>query len=130
MTPRTARRILFVLFVATLPLPLLIFQATLAPPLRYWIFALASSALVLREGAGGAVPLIVAMFWAHAAVYTAACWLLAWALARALSRMPPAWLRITVWSAVVLALLAALALPVYRTPMGAAPVSSLIGALT
>ncbi len=130
LTIQTARRVLFAVLLVTLPLPLLALAPTLAPTLRYWLFALVITALVLVEGAAGVVPLLLALMWAHALVYAIACWLGAWALARALARLDAGPRGLVVTVAVAVALGGALLFPIYRTPLGSAPTTNLIGALS
>lgn len=130
LTTQTARRVLFALLLITLPLPLAALAPTLAPTLRYWIYALAITALALGEGAAGVVPLILGLMWAHALAYTLACWLAARVLARALGRLDPRPRAAAVALAVAIALALALSFPIYRTPLGSTPTANLIGALS
>jgi hypothetical protein len=127
---RLARWLLFAVFALTVPAPLLGPYAAFAPAARYVILATATGVLAASEGAGGPVPLILALFVGHALVYLALAWLAAWLLSRLLGRLSA-----PIRSRVVFALcggllLISLAFDLYRTPFGTRPSANLFGVLS
>ena len=130
MTVRTARWLLFGVFVLTVPVPLLGPFAAFAPTVRYVMLAAATGAVAATEGAAGPVPGILALFVVHAAVYLALAWLAAWVAARLSARLSPAARRISVVALCAALLLGSLALDVYLTPFGPTPTTNLLGVLS
>jgi hypothetical protein len=127
---RAARRLLFVVFALTVPVPLLGPFEAFAPPVRYVVLAAATAAFVVTEGAAGPVPGILALFVIHAVAYLALAWLAAWAAARLLAGRSPRTRRIAVWTLCAALLLGALAVDAYRMPFGRSPRSNLLGLLS
>lgn len=129
MSVRAARRLLFLLFAVTLPLPMLGPFDALVPALRYLVLLSAAGALALAEGAAGPVPALLALFAVNALSYLVLAWLLAWLGARALARLSPGARRACVFAAWAVLLCVGIALELYRTPFGRAPTANLFGAL-
>ena len=130
MSPRTARRWLFLAILLTVPAPMWVVFDGLIPPARFWILLGAAGAVALREGAAGPVPGLLALFAAQALCYSLLSWCAAWLLARLLGSLSPAARRNWVLAGVALLLVLALSFPLYRTPLGRAPVANLLGALS
>jgi hypothetical protein len=120
VSPRTARRLLWLSLVCLLPLPMVVFGAWI-PVTRYLLLAGVTAGLVVTEGAG-LVPLVfLALFLAHALVYAALAWLAARLLVAALARRLPRALAPLTLGLVAAGLALALLFPIYETPF--APVS-------
>ena len=71
MSVRKARWVLFLVFVLTIPLPLLGPLSVFAPTARYVVLASVTAAVALAEGASGPVPMIFLLFALHAVIYLA-----------------------------------------------------------
>jgi hypothetical protein len=113
-----------------LPWPMALLAHASVPAARYALLTLVCLAMAALEGAGGPVPWIVALFAAHALVYTGLAWAIAWAAGRALSPLGPARRRLVTLGALALAFALTLGFDVYRTPFGSAPFSNLLGVLS
>jgi hypothetical protein len=109
---------LWVVFLLTLPLPMLLFGAVV-PVARYLMLAGVTAALIGAEG-GGAIPVqLLALFLAHALVYAGLLWLLAHLLSRLVARLAPrALAAVTLGVAVACVAAASLGRP-YVTPFAA-----------
>jgi hypothetical protein len=127
---RSARWILFLVFVFVWPWPMLGPFDLFAPVVRYVILFGASSLVAASEGAAGPVPLILLLFGLHAIVYLAIDWLAAWLLARSSRSLSGATRWRCVAAGATLAIALALLFDFYRTPFGRAPVANLLGVLS
>ena len=130
MKVSTARWLLFLFIALTLPLPLLGYLHAFAPAIRYLVLAVVTAAVALVEGASGPVPLILLLFAAHALVYLALEWLVAWGLARGLARFSPKLRGGLVAAACFLLLFFSVAFDLYQTPFGTLPRSNLMDMLS
>lgn len=127
MSVRKARWVLFLVFVLTIPLPLLGPLSVFAPAARYVVLASVTAAVALAEGASGPVPMIFLLFALHAVIYLALEWLFAWWMARGLSRLSPMGQRYLVFVICGILLIGSISLNLYRTPFGTLPSSNLLG---
>ena len=130
MSTPAQRRTLFIALFALAPLPMLGIDTVYVPAARYCLLAGVCLAVAVQEGAAGPVAMLTALFTAHALVWTALLWLLAWGAARGLARLPAATVRNSLLGAIAVATLLALLFDLYTTPYGTAPRSNLIGALS
>jgi hypothetical protein len=128
MSPRSARRVLWLAALVLVPLPMLMFGEQ-APVLRYLVLAAVCVGMRIAEGPGGAVWELTALFLSHALVYAALLYAGARLAVRALAPVSaPARAAVV---AVVVAGAAAWALlgEPYATPFGTAARANLLGVL-
>lgn len=115
MTPRTSRRLLWLAFLLTAPLPMLGFEA-LVPVARYLLLAGVTAGLILAEGMGAIPGAVLAIFLVHAVVYAGLGWLAAYAVARLLVGLGRRAVAPATLGLVAACLLVASALELYVTP--------------
>ncbi len=128
MSPRAARRVLFLALLLLAPLPMLGFDAV-APVARYLLLGAVCLGMRLVEGPGGVVWQLAALFFGHALAYGALLWAGAWLAARALAVLGSAARGAVVAIAVVAATLWALTAEPYLTPFGPAARANLVAVL-
>jgi hypothetical protein len=130
MTPRAARRWLWLGFVLMLPFPMLGPFGGFLPAARYAILFAATAAIAVVEGAAGPVQGILMVFGVHLLATLALTWLLAWIASRALAPLSDARRRNVVCGVVAVMLVYALAFEPYQTPFGRAATAGLLGILS
>ncbi len=130
MTPRAARRWLWLGFALMLPFPAIGPFGGFVPAVRHAILLVATGAVAATEGAAGPVPGILALFGVHLVVTLLLAWILAWIVARALVSLSDAARRNVVCAVVVAMLVCALVFEPYVTPFGRSPTANLIGVLS
>jgi hypothetical protein len=116
MSPRALRRLLFFAALFVLPLPILAFgpgRVPAAHQLELGILALVFGAL---ESWQGITLTLAGIFIATGAIYAALLWLLAWAVARGLAKLPPTTRTRAALLLVLLGVAIAVADPIYVTP--------------
>ena len=86
MSLLTARRLLWIGLLLTLPLPMLLLDDGLVPVARFLLLGAVCVAVMLVEDSGGVVGLLALLFLAHAVVYGGLLWLLAFAISRGIGR--------------------------------------------
>ena len=128
MSPRATRRVLFMALLVLVPLPMFTFDA-LVPVARYLLLGAVCVGMRVAEGPGGVVWQLTALFFAHALVYGALLWAVAWGVARSLDALPSSARAALVASVIAAATLWAVAAAPYRTPFGRAERSNLIEVL-
>ncbi len=116
MSERASRRILWVAFAATVPLPFFLVETGWVPAVRLLLLAGVHGAVIAVEGTQGTVAIAAALLLAQAALGLAALWVLAWGLAQGLSRGSPRRAAAATWAVVALALFVTTAFDLYRTP--------------
>lgn len=130
MTPRAARRWLWLGFALMLPFPVLGPFGGFLPAARHATLFAATAAIAIVEGAAGPVQGILLFFGVHLLATLLLTWLLAWLASRALAPLSDSMRRNVVWGAVAVMLLCALAFEPYETPFGRAPTANLLGVLS
>ena len=130
MKPRMLRRAWFLGLWLLLPWPLSVIGDAFVPSVRYALLACAASSVALAEGAAGPVALIVALFVGIAILTTSACWVIAWAIAKLLARLPAAQASTITWACLGFGLIVALFFEPYRTPFGRALTGGLLQVLS
>ena len=130
MSVRASRWLLFLTLALTLPVPMWGQFGAFVPAVRYAILFAAGAAVALAEGTAGPVPLILLLFGLHALAAAGLAGLAAWIGGRALAPLAPRTRGWIVAGAGAALLLLALAVELYRTPFGRAPVSDLLGILS
>ncbi len=128
MSPRAARRVLFLALLLLAPLPMLGFDAV-APVARYLLLGAVCVGMRLVEGPGGVVWQLAALFFGHALAYAVLLWAGAWLVARALAATGSTARGAVVVAAVVAATLWALIAEPYVTPFGPAARANLVAVL-
>ncbi|MGH0030525.1 MAG: hypothetical protein ACQGVC_12090 [Myxococcota bacterium] len=118
MSPRAARRTLWLALLLVAPLPMLGGFGAVVPVVRYGLLAGVCVAMRVAEGPGGVVWALFALFAVHALVYAALLWGAAWLAARALARVSPAARSAVVAGIVACGLIWATATTPYVTPFG------------
>ena len=118
MSPRAARRWVFVVALFTVPLPMLQFGATI-PVARYLLLAGVTAGLVAAEGTGTIPLTLLALFVGHALVYGALLWIAAWLATRLVERAAPRALGPLAVLVVAGALLVTSLFDVFTTPFAA-----------
>ena len=115
MTPRTARRLLWLVLLLTVPLPMLGFGA-LVPVARYLLLAGVTAGLIVTEGMGAVPGQLLAFFLAHALLYAGLAWLAAYAVVRLLGGLGPRSVAPATLGLVAVCLLVACTWELYVTP--------------
>jgi hypothetical protein len=128
MSPRAARRVLWLFALALVPLPMAVFDAVM-PVVGYLLLAALCVGMRIAEGPGGVVWQMTALFASHAFVYAGALRLAAHAIARLLARLPDPARAALIGVAVAGASAWALFAQPYVTPFGTAARANLIGVL-
>jgi hypothetical protein len=118
MSSRTARRLLWLVALFTVPLPMLQFGASI-PVSRYLLLAGVTLGLMVAEGAAGLVVTFFLLFLGYALVYAGGLWLVAWLVTRLVGRASARALGPLVVALSVLALLWSTLFDVYTTPFAA-----------
>jgi len=116
MSASVSRRILCIGFVFVVPVPILLLGPGMVPAARIVMLGAIGLAVMLTEGARGAVPLITSIFLLQGLVYAGLFWLLAYAASRALNRLPRPIVAAVTIGVVLAGLLAATAFRAYRSP--------------
>lgn len=130
MTPRAARRWLWLGLALMLPFPVLGPFGGFMPAARHAILFAATGAIAVVEGAAGPVLGILLVFGAHLLATLLLTWLLAWVASRALAPLSDAMRRNLVLGVVAALLVCALVFEPYETPFGRAPTANLLGVLS
>jgi hypothetical protein len=128
MSPRAARRVLWLAALLLVPVPLLVFDAC-APVASYLLLAAVCVGMRVAEGPGGVVWQLTALFLAHAVVYAGLLHLAASLAARATAPLPAAARAAVVVVAVAAGVGFALIGEPYVTPFGTAARANLLGTL-
>jgi hypothetical protein len=119
MSRSAVRRLLWVIFALTLPLPILVVGPGLVPAARLLLLGGMSVAMMLFVRASGVVSLLSLVLLGQAFLYLAALWITAALLAALLSALPPVARTRSTLGLVALLLLAASAFEIYHTPFAA-----------
>ena len=105
MSLRLCRRLLWAVFVVTVPVPLVIPLWARVPAARILMLALVTFVSMIVETTRGAVVPLAILLLVQSAVAMAALWLLAYGLARLTTRMSPT-VRAVLTAAIAVTLLA------------------------
>ena len=116
MSPKSTRRLLWLLVLATLPVPYYLGQAETAPVLRLAFLTGLLSSVVVAEG-GAATASIAGMGIAQTLGYALLLSLAARLLVRALGLLPSASLRRALLTSVSIGLCVASLFEIYETPL-------------
>lgn len=128
MTPRTARRVLWLATFVALPVPIALFGPGRIPPAQLAELGALAAAVAVVESARGQVLPVAGVFFAQAAVWAALLWAFAWLLTRLLAPLGPRRLAAVVLAAVATGLAIACTLPVYDSPFAVRePRATLLG---
>jgi hypothetical protein len=128
VSPRVARRLLFLGGLLMAPLPVLLFGPGRVPPLRLLELGLVSLAFMLWESARGAALAVTAVLVGQAALYAAGLWLATGLVARPLARLSPRSVALLTGALLGAALAVTAGFEVYQTPFAAdTPRASLLG---
>jgi hypothetical protein len=119
VTPRGARRLLWLAALLAFPVPVLVLGPGRVPPAQLAGLGAVGVAIAVVESARGSVLQISALLLAQAAVSSACLWLAAWLAARALARLGPRGLRRATLGLVAAGLALACAVPIYENPFAA-----------
>lgn len=130
MTPRAARRWLWLGFALMLPFPVLGPFGGFVPAARHAILFAATGAIAATEGAAGPVQGILLLFAVHLLATLLLTWLLAFLASRALATLSDSVRRNLVYGVLAVMLVCALAFAPYETPFGRAPTANLLGVLS
>lgn len=130
MRDHSIRRIWFAGLWLLLPWPLMVFADAFVPAVRYAVLMTVVGTVAVAEGASGPGGLMFGLFAVMAVLTTLGCWLLAWAIEKALSGFSPATRRTITWLCLALALLVSLWFDPYHTPFGRAPEGGLLEILS
>jgi hypothetical protein len=128
MSPRAARRVLWLAALLLVPAPMLVFGAWV-PVAHYLLLAALCVGMRIAEGPGGVVWELTALLLAHALVYSALLYAGAWASARALGRVSPRARAALVAIAVTGCAVWAIAAQPYVTPFGRTARANLVAVL-
>jgi hypothetical protein len=128
MSPRAARRVLWLAALVLVPLPMAVFDAVM-PVAGYLLLAAVCVGMRIAEGPGGVVWQMTALFASHALVYAGLLHLAARAIAGLLERLPAPARAAVVAIAVTGASAWALLRQPYLTPFGTAARANLLGVL-
>jgi hypothetical protein len=128
MSPRTARRVLWLAALLLVPAPMLVFDACV-PVARYLLLAAVCIGVRIADGPGGVVWQVFALFLAHALAYAGLLYLGARLAGRALHPLPAPARAAVVAIAVAGAAAWALAGEPYVTPFGTTARANLLGVL-
>lgn len=120
MSPKLARRILWLGLVLMLPLPMLEFGGWI-PVSRYLLLSGVTLGLILTEGWGTVPGLVLALLAGHVIVYGGLLWGAAWTGSRVLHRLSPRSLGPVTLGLLAAGIVLTSAFAVYVTPF--APVS-------
>jgi hypothetical protein len=116
MSPRAARLLLFAAFAFTLPLPFWLVETGAVPAVRLVLLESVLLAVIVTEGAKGALGIAAALLGAQLLAYLLLLWLAAGLVLRPLRARPPG-ARAAVSAGLALALLVvAASTEPYRTP--------------
>jgi hypothetical protein len=113
---RAARRWLFLVALATMPVPFFLVQVEWAPVLRLAFLTSLFAAVMLAEG-GGTVILMAAMGMVQTLLYAALFFLAAGFAARALERNASPPMRVAAIGTFAFLLVVSAQLPIYDTPL-------------
>lgn len=113
-----------------LPWPMFVFSDAVVPAVRYGLLAAVAFAMAVTQGAAGPVALIVLLFTLTAVGTTAACWLLAWGVAKLLGRLPAGARWAITFLSLAVALWSVLVFEPYRTSFGRALTGGLLDVLS
>lgn len=116
MDERWLRRGLWLSLLVLLPLPSFGIQTAVIPALRQWGLVAVTALFLALESTGGIGPLVLAILAAQALLGSGLLWLVAWGLVRGARRLPASQRPRLLAALVLLAVLLAAAIPVYRTP--------------
>jgi len=119
MSPRAARRLLWLVFVVALPLPFYLVETGRMPAAALLQTAAYVLAVIAREGTQGQIGLIAAILIGQGMFWVIMLWVAAWMATRLLARLPPRAIAAVTLSTVAVVLLLASSLEVYRTPFRA-----------
>jgi hypothetical protein len=119
VTPRGARRLLWLAALLAFPVPVLLLGPGRVPPAQLAGLGAVGVAIAVVESSRGHVLQISALLLAQAAVYSACLWIAAWLAARALARLGPRRLRRATLGLVAAGLALACAVPIYENPHAA-----------
>ena len=123
MSRKSTRRLLWLVALATLPVPYYLGEAELAPVLRLAFLTGLLTSVAVVEG-GFATVSIAAMGIAQTLLYALLLSLAARLLARAVTLLPSALLRRAAVACLAIGLCAASLLPIYETPLSSSRLRS------
>lgn len=124
MSTKLIRLLLWLAFLAVLPVPYWVFEAGRVPTL--WLGELSAFVLAMLMSEGGRVTRVVAtLFTVQTLLGIGATYLLARLASRLIARVPSGGTRTVLVVAAVVVILGAALLPLYRSPLvaGGAPVN-------
>lgn len=101
------------------PLPMAGVDTAWIPVGRMVLLASVTTVVTVVEGSGGVGPMMMALFWGQALLWTAVCWGFSWGFARVLSAARPGFRQRIAF--VLIAILASIAVldSIYTTPYSA-----------
>jgi hypothetical protein len=116
MTPRSARRLLWIALLFTAPVPFFLVETGAVPVVRLLLLAGVHVAVIATEGAQGAVGIAAALLAAQAILAAGVLWGMAAATAAALARLAPRRMGLLTLLLVAGVLGLAASVDLYRTP--------------
>ncbi len=116
MSSRAARRFLFLVAIATMPVPFFVLQMEWAPVLRLAFLTSLFTAVMLAEG-GGTVIMMAAMGIVQTFLYAGLFFLAAGFAARWLERFASPPMRVAAIGTFAFLLIVSAQLPIYETPL-------------
>ena len=89
MSPRAARRLLWLVFVVAMPLPFYLIETGRMPAAALLQIAAYVLAVIAREGTQGQIGLIAAILIGQGMFWVIMLWVAAWMASRLLARLAP-----------------------------------------
>ncbi|MGE4649480.1 MAG: hypothetical protein AAEJ53_01210 [Myxococcota bacterium] len=126
MSPRSTRRMLWLLMLLALPLPLLIPGGGLIPAARMLLLGGLCVGMVIAESGSEIAAILAAAFLLHVILYAALLWCAAALIARFLAGSSPHTRTAVVVTCAALLLASAMLTQLYETPYARSPRGNLL----
>ena len=113
---KSTRRALWIASLLLVPVPLWVFAEAFVPTARLLELGTVVLITIAVEGPAGVAPLVLALFFGHAAVYTALLWVCSWIFCATIDRIYRPALTPLCTILILGGIVWALSSPVYTTP--------------